>query len=127
MKRYTPSLLTALVIIILSLYPFEEDALPDVPLADKWTHMVMYGGFSIILWIDHFRARLNGEVRWAKTLIITVVCPILLGGLMELAQAKLTTTRSGDWMDALANTIGVLTVLLLALSFLVIVRHKRCS
>jgi VanZ family protein len=29
-------------------------------------------------------------------------------GLMELAQAFLTTTRSGEWMDLWANVFGVI-------------------
>ena len=31
-----------------------------------------------------------------------------MGGLVELAQAYLTTYRSGDWFDALCNCLGVL-------------------
>ena len=31
-----------------------------------------------------------------------------MGILIELAQAYLTTCRSGDWFDAVCNSIGVL-------------------
>jgi VanZ family protein len=30
-----------------------------------------------------------------------------MGGMIELAQAYLTTCRSGEWLDLLANSIGV--------------------
>jgi VanZ family protein len=30
-----------------------------------------------------------------------------MGGMIELAQAYLTTCRSGEWADLLANSIGV--------------------
>jgi hypothetical protein len=33
---------------------------------------------------------------------------ILLGGLVELGQAYCTTTRSGEWLDFWADSIGVL-------------------
>ena len=33
---------------------------------------------------------------------------ILLGGLMELLQAYCTTTRSGEWLDFWADSLGVL-------------------
>lgn len=37
-----------------------------------------------------------------------LLLPISQGCLVELAQAYLTTCRSGDWFDALCNTLGVL-------------------
>ena len=30
-----------------------------------------------------------------------------MGGILELMQAYLTTCRSGEWLDFVANTIGV--------------------
>jgi VanZ family protein len=41
-------------------------------------------------------------------LLLAIVYPILLGGLMELGQAYLTTCRNGDWLDFIANTIGAI-------------------
>lgn len=37
-----------------------------------------------------------------------LLLPISQGCLVELAQTYLTTCRSGDWFDALCNTLGVL-------------------
>lgn len=48
------------------------------------------------------RRRGRALLTWA------VAAPILMSGLIELLQAGLTTTRSGDWWDLAANTIGVL-------------------
>ena len=33
---------------------------------------------------------------------------VALGGLMELLQAYATTTRSGEWLDFWADSVGVL-------------------
>lgn len=41
--------------------------------------------------------------------IIGVLLPIIMGGLIELAQAYCTGgNRSGDWIDWIANSIGVM-------------------
>ena len=49
-KDHALSLLLTLVIVFLSLYPFGPIELAaDVPLADKWTHMVMYAALSLAM------------------------------------------------------------------------------
>lgn len=106
LRRYPFSLLLAVVIVILSLAPIPDIKLAeDVPLADKWTHMVMYGALTLVIWFDYKGAhkRLNS----GKLLLFAFLAPIAMGGLLELAQAYLTTCRSGDWLDFVANSIGV--------------------
>ena len=40
--------------------------------------------------------------------LLAFLAPIVMSGLIELAQAHLTGgNRSGDWLDFLANSIGV--------------------
>ena len=107
-KGYYLSIVVILAVITLSLAPMPE--VPDlgyVPLWDKWVHFVMYGGMCSVLWFDFFR---NGHKHneFGKWICYIVVCPILLGGLLELGQEYLTTCRSGDWLDFIANSIGVL-------------------
>ena len=104
MKTYPLSLLIACVIIFLSLYPFPELPEVDVPLADKWTHMVMYGGFCLIIWYEYLKA--HKSINKGKITLYGWFCPIVMSGLLELAQAYLTSCRSGEWMDLLANAIG---------------------
>jgi VanZ family protein len=53
---------------------------------------------------------------------------ILLGGLIELLQAYCTTTRSGEWLDFFADSIGVLlgnAIGLLMKAFRSLFRHAR--
>jgi VanZ family protein len=71
---------------------------------DKWTHFVMYGGLACAAWFDIYRSKT--QVPTTGKLLLAIVYPILLGGLMELGQAYLTTCRNGDWLDFIANTIG---------------------
>ncbi len=105
-KCYFWSLLTTLTIAILSLMPVPEiEEVKDVPLFDKWAHFVMYGGLSCAIWFDICRHRLR--LSTMNIVLLTIVYPVVLGGLMELGQAYLTTCRSGDWWDFVADSIGV--------------------
>ena len=110
-RKYPFSLLCLALIFVLSFTPFfPETPLDDIDFIDKWTHFVMYGGTTGVIWWEHLRlctkeARkpdLRALFRWA------FVGMIILGGIVELGQAYCTTTRSGEWLDFLADSIGVL-------------------
>ena len=114
-KTYPFGLLLALAIAMLSLVPIPEiPAAEDVPLADKWTHMVMYASLTLVIWIQYMRS--HQKVTWWKLIAGGILLPVAWGGLMELAQAYLTTYRSGDWIDFVANCIGVAIATLLGLT-----------
>lgn len=85
----------------------------------------MYGGLSGMLWIEYVKS--HARLKFIKTLLLTVIFPLLLSGLMELLQAYCTTTRNGDWLDMAANSIGVIfgTVMGYFLTFLFIKGRKR--
>ena len=105
--KYPLSLLCLALIWLLSLCPyFPETPLDDVEFIDKWTHLVMYGGTAAVMWIEHLRA--NGRPVWSHLLGYAVVGMVVLGGVVELAQEYCTTTRSGEWLDFLADSVGVL-------------------
>ena len=106
LRRYPFTLLLIVSIVLLSLLPMPDIKLAeDVPLADKWTHMVMYGVLTLVIWFDYKRAHRQNNV-W-KLLLFAFFAPIAMGGILELMQAYLTTCRSGEWLDFVANTIGV--------------------
>lgn len=86
-----------------SMVPVPETPLSNVALMDKWVHFIMYATLSLAVTLDTWRELAAGKKKiqpWSWIL------PVVWGCLMELAQAYLTTCRSGDWLDALANTIG---------------------
>jgi len=104
--RYPFSLLLILIIVLLSLLPIPDVKLADdVPLADKWTHMVMYGVLTLVIWFDYKRS--HQQDNFWRLLLFAFLAPIAMGGALELAQAYLTTCRSGEWLDFVANSIGV--------------------
>ena len=106
-RKYPLSLLCILLIWVLSLTPFfPETPFDDVQFIDKWTHLVMYGGTCSVIWFEYLLH--HRTIDWGKILLLSVVGMTLLGGLMELLQAYYTTTRSGEWFDFWADSLGVL-------------------
>ncbi len=134
LSKYPFTLLATLAVYILSAVPIPEvPEMERVPLIDKWVHFVMYGGLSLAVWIDLSRNRHNrlrhrpqtesrSRFRGFTVLLPAFGFPLLFGGLMELYQAYLTTSRSGDWWDWLADAVGC--VLALPVGFLIYMRKK---
>lgn len=99
-------MLTTTAICVLSLAPIGGIELDvEVPLADKWMHFVMYGGLTTVVWWEYWKQHSTAIMVWLT--VYGALCPIMLGLLMEVLQAYCTTYRSGDWLDAVANSIGV--------------------
>ena len=154
-KNYPLSSLLVVAIWVVCLIPIPETPLSDVNLIDKWTHFVMYGSLTSVIWFEYIRRHkqlltrhyvtpspqgARGEVSnetskegYAQEIVTSssplgermpagqmrgrlrnplliggVLCPIIMGGLIELAQAYLTTCRSGDVYDFFCNSLGVL-------------------
>ena len=106
LRHYPFALIIIVVIALLSLLPIPDMKMGvEVPLADKWTHMVMYGVLTLIIWFEYRRSHSQWNAQ--KLVLYAFLAPIAFGGLMELAQLYLTTCRSGEWLDFVANTIGV--------------------
>ena len=123
-RRHIFCLLTLLLIAVLSLMPAQEFPQTDIQFADKWAHWVMYGFLTLVMGIDYVlrdeylstkpsassaqrqRYKNKGATIW-QLLVIAIIASVY-GGLMELGQAYLTTSRHGDWLDVLANSFGAL-------------------
>jgi len=114
--KYPLSLFTACVIICLSLFPIPEiPQAEDVPFIDKWTHMVMYGSFCLIIWFEYLRN--HKTINTVRITLFGYLFPIIMSGLLELAQEYLTTCRSGEWLDLLANSTGATIAYLIGWAF----------
>ena len=166
-KNYPLSSLLIVAIWVVCLIPVPETPLNDVNLIDKWTHFVMYGSLTTVIWFEYIRRKKKmaphpslhdtlsprgggnvsnetltedcaqemvtsssplGErmperqVRGHALLIGGMLCPIIMGGLIELAQAYLTTCRSGDIYDFYCNSLGVLLGCIIGLILRAILR-----
>ena len=106
LKRYPLSHFVTAVIIVLSLAPIPEiPNLPNINLLDKWTHFVMDGGLCLVIWWEYWRQ--HQKINWPHAVVGAIVLPIILGGAMEWMQENFTSCRTGDWLDFIANCIGV--------------------
>ena len=123
-SRYFFSVLIVLLVTGLSLFPAQEFPEVDVQFADKWAHWIMYAAVTLVIGIEQ---GLKRPVRaWGTRIAVIAVFAALWGALMELCQAYLTTTRSGDILDAAANTFGALCgALVLLLLYKTVPRMKN--
>lgn len=125
-SRYFFSVLIVLLVTGLSLFPAQEFPEVDVQFADKWAHWIMYAAVTLIIGIEQ---GLKRPVRaWGTRIAVIAVFAALWGALMELCQAYLTTTRSGDILDAAANTFGALCgAMVLLLLYKTVPRMKNAE
>lgn len=103
--RYPLSLFVIALIVYLSLANPTEAKIPKIPYIDKVVHFCMYAGLCSVLWFEYLRS--HRRMNYTRIVIGAIVCPIIFSGAMEIAQSAITKYRNGDWMDFLANTLGV--------------------
>ena len=113
--KYPLTWLVSVVVVVLSTVPVPEvPELEDVPFFDKWVHFVMYASLSVAIWMH--RRLICRRVMRPLLWVFLFVYPSVMGGLMELVQAYLTTCRSGDWVDFYADMFGALLGLIVCAS-----------
>jgi VanZ family protein len=91
------------IIFVACLWPGKELPHSDLPFIDKWTHFVLFGLFSL-LWLLACPPPPGKPL--SRLLAITLIA-VALGALVEGLQTWLPALgRSGDLMDALADSLG---------------------
>ena len=95
----------ALIWFLCLMIDMPETPVDNVPFIDKWTHFVMYGGTTAVMWWEYLRCH-DRRIFW-KLFLFAFLGPTLMSGLIEILQENFTTTRSGEWLDFAANSIGV--------------------
>ena len=112
--KYPLSSILIAVIWYLCFFTPPQTKLNEVDNIDKWTHTVMYLGTCITIWTEYLRR--HQKVAWPKVLTLAWVAPILMSGVIELLQAYCTNgRRSGEWLDFVANSIGVTLALIIGI------------
>ncbi|KAA6345197.1 hypothetical protein EZS27_007224 [termite gut metagenome] len=108
-KRYPVSITIIGIIVYLSFFkpPAIEFTNNKIPFLDKIVHLCMYSGMSGTLWLEFMRNHKNEKLPFLHVWIGAIICPIVFGGVVELLQGYLTTYRGGDWLDFVADIIGV--------------------
>ncbi len=116
-----PAILWTLLIFILCLWPAKELPELDVPLADKWTHMVLFAVFS-------FGWACVRPASGAGYRMLICLISIVLGWLVEwLQQLFPMLGRSFDYKDIVANGIGGLLGVLLFYTMSRIAKRKAVA
>lgn len=75
----------------------------DVPMADKWAHFLVFG-VLYFLWA----MALQNRERSYRSIWGLVFALLFYGIIIEVIQEYWYVSRTGDLMDVLANTIGIL-------------------
>ena len=89
-----------LLIFLLCFLPAEDIPEVQVPFADKWVHLVLFGVFSF-LWLSAVK-RVTLPI-----FALVLAASIVLGWLVEVIQGQLPSLhRSQDMMDTLADAVG---------------------
>lgn len=101
---YWKSILVLSAIAYLSLLREPSISLPYVISMDKWIHAIMYLVLTLtLLWDSQQRPKL-----WW----IVGVFSAIFGGFIEVLQEQFFYPRTGDWMDWLADCIGVIVAII---------------
>lgn len=97
-------------IFVLTLMPSSSVPSVRIPYMDKFVHFIMFGALATVFIFDS--ARYNGHSSW-PTYFACAAVSTLMGGVVEILQATLTTDRSAEWADLMADTSGAFIIPLL--------------
>ena len=78
--------------------------LPPIENGDKWAHWLVFMVLTLVLLWDSKKAGLQSWRMW----VLAMVFPIVYGGFIEILQELYFYPRTGDWVDWLYDTIGML-------------------
>lgn len=110
---YWRSIAVAGVIVYACLLREPSVALPPIQGIDKYIHAFMYLVLALMLQWD------SKATEWSRSAdgnacfgswqwwFVTIGLPAILGGSIEVLQEKYFYPRTGDWMDWVANCIGI--------------------
>ena len=103
---YIPAVLLTVGIAILSLA--ESTQMPTVSLNDKLVHGLMYTLLAVLWMIPVAKLTITNHQSPITNYAVVLLGTTAYGALLELLQHYCTLTRSGEWLDVLADFIGAL-------------------
>ncbi|GBU08692.1 hypothetical protein AwDysgo_20230 [Bacteroidales bacterium] len=77
----------------------------SIPHLDKIIHFGIYFVLSLLMYAELTRF-FKRSVHRSSIFIMAWVIPLIYSGLVELIQEYFSATRTGDWLDFLANAAG---------------------
>jgi len=106
LKRYKYSLILSLLILYLSLKNADDlnkVQFLNIPHFDKIAHFCMYFTLMSIFILETRKSKVMNS-----SVLLLALFPFFYGIILEILQATLTTTRSGNVFDVIFNTLGIL-------------------
>ena len=98
------ALIISITIVFLSLLQLPSSKI-DIINIDKAYHSIAYFALGISWLFAYYK---KPEKKY-----FIVICCIVFGIIIEVLQSSLTSYRTGDYVDAIANSCGVLLALLI--------------
>ena len=90
---------------------------PQMPQGIQWdkiAHFGMFFALSAVCLFDYYRLH-NGNPNMKKWIFWGFVLPVIYGGVIELMQKYFFPSRSAEWGDFIADVLGSMTALAIAL------------
>tara|TARA_B000000565_G_scaffold62258_1_gene41322 strand:- start:186 stop:566 length:381 start_codon:yes stop_codon:yes gene_type:complete len=107
-SSFYPSFIWFLIILVGSILPSSN--VKQIEVSDKLLHFVFYAIFSFFLFLLSHKVTLCLDTVIKKwTFVFTV--GTIVGLSIEFIQFTLIPSRSGEWLDVLANSAGLIIML----------------
>lgn len=120
-RAKSAAIVWTLLIFIACFIPGNEIPNINVPLADKWVHFILFGGFTF-LWL------LAGPSTHWKKLCTIVIIGCLFGWLVEELQGQLSFLgRAKDLYDIYADALGAVLGVLLFYIFALVANARKAQ
>ncbi len=109
-SAYRAAIIWAAFILLITLYPGSE--LPDINIwelniEDKLAHVGIFAVLGFLMIYGSFKRNRLRRPNWFYILVFSLLV-LLYGGLTEVMQSILTTTRFGNFGDFIADGIGAI-------------------
>tara|TARA_B110000196_G_scaffold284167_1_gene266526 strand:+ start:502 stop:879 length:378 start_codon:yes stop_codon:yes gene_type:complete len=108
---FGPAFIWVLFIIVGSFMPSSN--IPQIAISDKGIHFIFYAIFAILLYFP-LRINTTRAYTFVTTSILVLLVGFALGAVVELIQHYFIVGRFGEYLDIVANTIGLLIGLLIS-------------
>lgn len=86
---------------------------PKIAVSDKGIHFIFYAIFAFLLYFP-LRVNTKRSFTFVTTSLLVLLVGFTLGAVVELIQHYFIIGRFGEYLDILANTIGLLVGLLIS-------------
>lgn len=101
--KYWKSVTFTIVILLLSFMKTSAfSGIPTVKYSDKIVHLLLYIFYSAVLYYDFRKSPVRTIV------YVSIVYPIVLGGIIEIMQGTFFKPRSAEWIDWFCDILGAL-------------------